>query len=83
MWILEGAQDSVPVTLYVLVDCSNTEETDNSLLKTVLPILIDIEGSGFPPIEVQVQVFVVPEMTVLGPVRVGVCGEAGRQFAEC
>lgn len=45
----------------------------------MLPILIDIVGSGFPPVDIQVQTRVVPEMTVEGPVRVGVSGEAGKE----
>lgn len=76
---LDGAQFSVPVTRNDFDDWSYTEVTVTSWLKTLLLILMDISGSGFPPIERQVHVFDVPAVTVVGPVRVGLLGLAEKK----
>lgn len=55
----------------MLVVGSSTDVNVIPLLNTSFPILIDIEGSGLPPVDTHVHVFVVPEVTVDGPVSVG------------
>lgn len=39
---------------------------------------MDIAASGLPPVDTHVHVYDVPEMVVVGPVRVGLCGDAGK-----
>ena len=70
---LVGAHFSVPVTLYVIVDCLRQMK-----LKTDCLNLIDIVGAGFPPTDTHVHLLVIPEITVDGPVIVHVWGRAER-----
>lgn len=80
MFPIVGLQFKVPVTVYELAKFIDAVVVVNSLdVNTVFPSLIVIVGAGYPPVDVQVHVVCWLGGGLLGPVSVGVCGDATRK----